>query len=297
MSPTLLCIPNVSEGRRPEVVRKLAEAIESVDGVKLLDTHTDRDHNRSVFTFAGEPAKVSRAAFVLSEMAVGYIDVVAHKGVHPRVGAVDVIPFVPWKDATMADAVATAHGLGIEIAEYLAMPVYFYEMAAKSEERRSLSSIRRGGLDRLKEVITLDEWRPDAGPAILHPSGGAVVVGARGPLIAFNVNLVTNRVEIARQIARKIRERDGGFPAVRALGVYLESRKITQVTINLIDYKKTALRTVFEAVQKEAEALRVPILESELVGMIPREATFEGMKKAFKISNFTLNKIIENRLA
>ena len=294
---TLLCIPNVSEGRRPEVIEKLAAAISSVDGVTLLDTHTDRDHNRSVFTFAGEPQNVARAAFVLTETALALIDVTAHRGVHPRIGAVDVIPFVPWDGLPMQDAVDHSHHLGLEIAEKLLVPVYYYEQATKQGERKSLSSLRRGGLDRLREIITIDEGRPDAGPAALHPRGGAVVIGARGPLIAFNVNLVTNRLEIAQAIAKKIRERDGGLPGIRALGVPLESKKIVQVTINITDYQKTSVKAVFAAVQKEAAALGVPILESELVGMIPKDATFEGMKKALKISNFALNKIIEHRLS
>jgi glutamate formiminotransferase len=296
MPPVLICIPNVSEGRRITLIDNLAAAIQSVEEVRLLDTHSDPDHNRSVFTFAGPPESVKRAAYVLTEAALATIDISKHYGVHPKIGAIDVIPFVPWKDMTMAEAVSHAHELGKDIAEKLEVPVYFYEQAARLESRRSLSSLRRGGLDKLKEIIQTADGAPDAGPGSVHPRAGAVVVGARGPLIAFNVNLVTNQLEIAQQIATKIRERDGGFPGVRALGVPLESRKITQVTVNITDYQKAPLKDVVAAVFAEAEALRVPVLESELVGMIPKAATFEGMKKALKISNFTLSKILENAL-
>lgn len=296
MPPVLLCIPNVSEGRRITVVENLAAAIQSVEGVKLLDTHMDEDHNRSVFTFAGAPDSVRRAAYVLTEAALATVDVMSHRGVHPKIGAIDVIPFVPYQGVSMAEAVETAHKLGHDLARNFEIPVYFYEQAAKSESRRSLAGLRRGGLDKLKEIIETAGGAPDAGPAALHPRAGAVVVGARGPLIAFNVNLVTNQLDIAQQIAKKIRERDGGFPGVRALGVPLESRKITQVTMNITDYTKASLKDVVESVFREAEALRVPVLESELVGMIPKAATFEGMKKALRITNFTLAKILENAL-
>ncbi|MDD5234492.1 MAG: glutamate formimidoyltransferase [Syntrophales bacterium] len=291
------CVPNFSEGKEKAVIARLEEAVCAVAGVKLLDTCVDPDHNRTVLTFIGDPDSVVAGAEAAGAAAIELIDMCAHTGAHPRIGAADVVPFVPLRGARMADAVEAAHRFGRSFGERYGTPVYFYGEAALVPERRELPFIRRGGYERLKERIYLPEWEPDAGPHTFNPRCGAVAVGAREPLIAFNVNLASDNLEVAKKTAGRIREANGGLPCVRAIGVRLRTRGIVQVSINLINYKITPLRTVFQAVRNCAAEDGVEILESELVGLAPEGALSEADAAELLIANFTPDKIIERHLA
>lgn len=291
------CVPNFSEGRRPEVIDKIISAITSVKGVTLLDREMDKSHNRSVITFVGEATAVKHAAFAATQKAMELIDLNKHEGEHPRMGATDVIPFIPLEGNTMADCVKLAKELGKEIADKLQIPVYLYEEAATVPERKSLAYIRQGEFEGIREEIgKTPERKPDFGPEKIHPTAGATVVGARVFLIAYNINLNTPDVKIAKQIAKTIRESSGGLPAVRALGIFLSDKKLAQVTMNLINYKKTGLKTVFAAVKKEAEKLGVSVMESELIGLLPAEALAGISPKELLMVNFKDELVIENKL-
>lgn len=291
------CVPNFSEGKRPEVIDKIIGAITSVQGVRLLDREMDRSHNRSVLTFVGEPNPVKEAAFRATQKAMELIDLRYHEGEHPRIGATDVIPFIPLEGNTMNDCVKLARELGGEIGRQLQIPVYLYEEAATIPERKSLADIRRGEFEGLREEIGRNPARrPDFGPEKIHPTAGATVVGARFFLVAYNINLNTVDIQIAKRIAKTIRESSGGLPAVRALGVFLSDKNIAQVTMNLVNYKKTGLKTVFEAVKKEAQKLGTSVKESELIGLVPAEALNDASPQELLMTNFKDDMIIENKL-
>jgi glutamate formiminotransferase len=292
----LECVPNVSEGRRPDVVARLVEAVTSVDGVRLLDVSSDPDHNRSVLTLAGEPDPLHHALLALYEAALAEIDLNHHGGVHPRVGAVDVAPFVPLGDTPMETAVAAARRLAPEVAARFGLPVYLYEQAAQREERRALSVIRRGGFEGFAAKIMDPAWIPDYGPARIHPSGGVTVIGARFFLIAFNAVLETGDVEVARAIARRVRESGGGLPAVRAMGVHLASRGRAQVSMNLVDYRRTPVLAALDRVRREAEALGTRVLESEVIGLMPEEAVLGVVRDALQLPRLSGRQVLENRL-
>jgi len=277
------CVPNISEGRDEEVVRQIFAVLK---GVEVKNIHVDPDHNRSVVTFFGTPQNVEKAAFNMTLTAMQLLDIDKHEGVHPYIGVVDVIPFIPYKNAVMKDAVSIAHSLGKKLWKKLKLPVYYYGSAAKVPERTDLPYVRKGGYPALKNEIHLDARIPDEGKG-LHITAGAVAVGARNFLIAFNVNLNTQDVAIAQSIAKNIREKHGGLKGVRALGLPLKSRDLTQVSINLVDHKETPLKRVFEWVSKWAYEYKVEIVESEIVGMIPREAVFLNMENLLKIRNFS----------
>jgi glutamate formiminotransferase / 5-formyltetrahydrofolate cyclo-ligase len=268
----LECVPNVSEGRRPEVVARLAAAAASAPGARLLDASSDPDHNRSVLTLAGEAEGLQAALLALYEAALAEIDLTRHQGVHPRVGAVDVVPFVPLGDTPMAAAVAAAERLASEVARRFGLPVYLYERAARRPGRKALADIRRGGFESFAGKIADPAWAPDFGPARVHPTAGVTVIGARFFLIAFNAVLETPDVAVARAIARKVRESGGGLPAVRAMGVHLASRGRAQVSMNLVDYRRTSMLCALERVRAEAEASGTRILDCEVVGLVPEEA-------------------------
>jgi glutamate formiminotransferase len=268
----LECVPNVSEGRRPEVVARLAAAAASAPGARLLDVSSDPNHNRSVLTLAGGPEGLHRALLALYAAALAEIDLNGHAGVHPRVGAVDVAPFVPLGDTPMAAAVAAAERLAAEVARRFDLPVYLYERAARRPERTRLADIRRGGLEGLAERISDPAWAPDFGPARVHPTAGATVIGARFFLIAFNAVLATGDVAVARAVARRVRESGGGLPAVRAMGVHLASRGLAQVSMNLVDYRRTPVLRALRRVEEEAAALGTRVVETEVVGLVPAAA-------------------------
>jgi glutamate formiminotransferase len=281
----LECVPNVSESRRPEVVARLAAAA-SPPGVRLLDVSSDPDHNRSVFTLTGSAEALHRGLLALYEVALAEIDLTRHTGVHPRVGAVDVVPFVPLGDTPMEIAVAAAERLGREVAERFALPVYLYERAARRPERRLLADVRRGGFEGLAEKMVREEWAPDFGPARPHPTAGATVIGARFFLIAFNAVLDTADVVVAKAVARRIRESGGGLPAVRALGVYLASRGRAQVSMNLVDFRRTPVLTALDRVRREAEALGARVVETEVIGLLPEEAVLGVVRDALQLPGF-----------
>jgi glutamate formiminotransferase len=291
----LECVPNVSEGRRPEVVARLAAAAASVPGARLLDVSSDPDHNRSVLTLAGEADALHRALLALYAAALAEIDLTRHQGVHPRVGAVDVAPFVPLGDTPMEAAVAAAERLAREVAERFALPVYLYERAARRPERRLLADIRRGGFEGFAAKIADPAWAPDFGPPRVHPTAGVTVIGARFFLIAFNAVLDTADVAVARAVARRVREAGGGLPAVRAMGVYLAGRGRAQVSMNLIDFRRTSILTALDRVRREAAALGAAVTDTEVVGLLPEEAVFGVVRDALQLPGFGGDKVLEGK--
>jgi glutamate formiminotransferase len=290
------CIPNVSEGRRPDVVAAMAEAIRRVPGVRLLDVSSDAAHNRSVFTLAGDAAGVEQAVMALFERAVADLDLRTHRGEHPRLGAVDVVPFVPIEGATMADCVALARKTGAAIADRFHVPVYLYEEAATSPARKNLEDVRRGEFEGLAAKMASAGWAPDFGPASPHASAGASVVGARMPLIAYNINLATDRLDVAKKIAAAIRQSSGGFRYVKAAGFKLEDRGIVQVSMNLTNFEKTPMFRVFETVKREAARYGVSILESQIVGLVPSAALAAAAEFYLQLEGFKADQVLENRL-
>src|SRR5262245_8407374 len=290
------CIPNVSEGRRTDVVERMADAVRAVPGVRLLDHSSDASHNRSVFTFVGDAAGVAAAVMALFERAVADIDLRTHKGEHPRTGAVDVVPFVPIADVTMAECVALAKNVGAAVAERFRVPVYLYEDASSNPLRKNLEDIRRGEFEGLDAKMKSDGWAPDFGPNAPHPSAGASVVGARMALIAYNINLATDRLDVAKKIAAAIRHSSGGFRFVKAAGFRLEDRGVVQVSMNLTNYEKTPIFRVFETVKREAERYGVQVLESEIVGLIPSAALLSAAEFYLQIEGFKPDQVLENKL-
>ncbi len=292
--PLIECIPNFSEARRPEVVDRIVAAVESVPEVKLLDRSSDLDHNRTVLTFAGSPSAVEEAAFRAIKTAAELIDLNQHKGEHPRIGATDVVPFVPLKDASMDDCITIAKRLGARVGEELKIPVYLYEAAAARPERANLENIRKGQYEILKNEIRSDPSRaPDYGPAKLGPAG-ATVIGARNPLIAFNVYLNTADVEIAKKIAKAIRFSSGGFKNVKALGLLVEGR--AQVSMNLTDFHETPVARAVEMIRREAARYGVGIRQSELIGLMPQEALTDAAMWYLQLDGFDKAQILESRL-
>ena len=289
-------IPNVSEGRRLEVVERLADAIRRTPGVRLLDYSSDASHNRSVFTLVGDREGVKHATLALFEQAIAAIDLRTHRGEHPRLGAVDVVPFVPIEGVTMPECVALAKEVGAAVAERFAVPVFLYEEASSNPARKNLEDIRRGEFEGLARKMQAAEWAPDFGPTSPHPSAGASVVGARMPLIAYNINLNTNRLDVARKIAAAIRHSSGGLRHVKAAGFMLEDRGIAQVSMNLTNYQKTPIFRVFEIVKREAERYGVSILESEIVGLVPSAALLSAAEFYLQIERFGPDQILENKL-
>ncbi len=297
MAEIVECVPNFSEGRRKEVVDAIAGAIASVPRVRLLDREMDPNHNRCVITFVGDRASVAEGALAGARKAVELIDMNAHHGEHPRIGALDVCPFVPVAGVTMDDCVAIARSVGKRIADELQVPVYLYEAAATRPDRKDLPNVRRGEYEGLRtEIETNPERKPDFGPSKMHPTAGATVVGARPILIAWNVNLATKDVHVAKRIAKAIRESDGGLPAVRAKGFDLTDRGLVQVSMNMIDYHTTSLLRVFEEIRKLAAAEGVDIAESEVVGLVPLEPLLEAAVARMQIAGFKRSQILETRL-
>ncbi|MBM3147850.1 MAG: glutamate formimidoyltransferase [Actinobacteria bacterium] len=293
-SPVLECIPNISEGRDPAVVDRVLAAVEAVDGVTVLDHMSDADHNRSVITFLGAPEAVLEGALALCRAAYQAIDMNTHSGAHPRFGAVDVLPLVPIRDLSMDDAAEYAHRLGRSIGE-LGVPVFFYEAAALSPERRNLAEVRRGQYEGLAERFAGGE-RPDAGPAELNPRTGAVAVGARPPLIAFNVNLGSDDLVLARRIADAVRSRTGGYECVKGMGVALPDKGQVQVSMNLTDFTRTPIHRVVETIRSEAARHGVPIVACELIGLAPLAAFEEVVRHYLQTPDFTSEQVIETHL-
>lgn len=297
MEQIVECVPNFSEGRKPETVGALVAAVRAVSNVYLLDEEMDADHHRSVLTFAGDPDAVSEAAFQCTRVATSLIDLRHHQGGHPRIGATDVIPFVPIRGVTMEDCVGLATRLGARIGRELHVPVFLYERAALHPERTNLEVIRRGGLEGLaSRMETEAAWAPDFGPSQLHPSAGATVVGARPPLIAYNVNLRTDDIGLAKRIAKTVRSSSGGLRSVKAIGVELSSRRLVQVSMNLTNYEDTPIHVAFEAVRHEAEQHGVQIAGSEVIGLVPREALIHVAESYLRLERFDRSQVLETRL-
>jgi len=289
------CVPNFSEGRIKEIIDQIVEALASVEGVRVLDVQSDADHNRSVVTMVGESEAVEEAAFRGIERAARLIDMDQHQGEHPRMGATDVVPFVPIAGMTMADCVEMARRLGERVGRRLSIPVYLYEEAATRPERRNLADVRRGEYERLKVEIEADPHRaPDFGPARMGKAG-ATAIGARPPLIAFNVYLNTDDLAIAKAIARAVRHSSGGLRHVKALGLLVEG--CAQVSMNLTDYRRTPIQRVVEMIRREAARYGVSIVSSEMVGLIPNEALVDVARFYLQLDDFSPDQILENRLA
>ena len=290
------CVPNISEGRNTAWVDALVSSLQAIPHLGILDSTSDPSHHRSVLTLAGSDAAIARAVTAISERAVRDIDLRQHRGAHPRVGAVDVVPIIPLRETTMTEAVALARAIGADLARRFDLPIYLYEAASFDPARRRLEVIRRGQFEGLAAKMASPDWRPDYGPAAPHPSAGATIVGARPFLIAFNVNLATTDVEAARRIARSVRESSGGLPCVKALGLWLEERGIAQVSMNLTDFTRTGVETAVQAVYRLAAEERVEVLESELIGLIPAAALAGTTPARLGLPAFSEDQIIETRL-
>ncbi|ABR31027.1 glutamate formiminotransferase [Thermosipho melanesiensis] len=289
-------VPNFSEGRDEEKVIKIIEAAQKYEKVKILDWSMDHDHNRSVVTLIGEPNEIENALFDMVKVATELIDLRTHKGEHPRMGATDVIPFIPVMNTKMEECIEISKRLGERIGNELNIPVYLYEKSATSPERENLSKIRKGEFEGFFEKIKDPKWKPDYGPSEVHPSAGVVAVGAREYLIAFNVNLGTDNIEIADKIAKAVRHISGGFRYVKAMGVELKEKGIVQVSMNLTNYKKSPIFRVFEAIKREAQRYGVPVINSEIIGMIPLKAAIEAMKWYIQLDDFDESRVIENKI-
>ena len=290
------CVPNFSEGRDLGKIEKIIEPFRARQGVKLLDYSNDEDHNRLVVTVVGEPEALKAALLEAVGQAVALIDLNRHVGQHPRMGAVDVIPFIPIKGCTMDEAIALSKEVGEQIATLYQVPVFLYEKSATAPHRENLAAVRKGEFEGMAEKIKLAEWQPDFGPAERHPTAGTVAVGARMPLVAYNVNLGTADLNIASDIARKIRFIGGGLRYCKAMGVELKERGIVQVSINMTDYTRTALYRAFELVKIEARRYGVAVVGSEIIGLVPMEALIDTASFYLGLEKFSMNQVVEARI-
>jgi len=297
MAKIIECIPNFSEGRVVDSVEKLAKVARSIRGVSLLDYSSDLSHNRSVFTLIGDPKGVAEVAFELCKKAAELIDMTKHSGEHPRMGATDVIPFVPIRDATIEECIEISEQVARRIWLELGIPSFLYEYSASVEGRRNLADIRKGQFEGMPDKLLQDEWEPDYGERKIHPTAGITAIGARPPLIAYNVNLDTSNIEIANIIAHKIRGSSGGFKACKAIGIKLDDRNIAQVSMNMVNTEITPLYEVFEAIKHEAKCYGIKILGSELIGLASAKALIDCTEYYLQIENFNYNKqVLENHL-
>ncbi len=289
-------VPNFSEGRNGGVIDAILDETRKLDNVWILDRSSDEDHNRSVITLAGEPEKVIEALFLMTKKATELIDLTKHSGEHPRMGATDVIPLVPIANVTVEECVELSQIIGKRIGDELGIPVYLYEHSATSAQRKNLSRIRKGEFEGFHSKIQDPEWKPDFGPDDIHPSAGVTAVGCREFLIAFNINLGTDSIDIANKIAKAVRSVSGGFKFVKALGFELEKRGIVQVSMNLTNYKKSTIFRVFEVVKNEADRYGVPVVGSEIVGMVPLKAVTDVFDYYIKLERFSKEQVIEQKL-
>ncbi|MDF3004800.1 MAG: putative glutamate formimidoyltransferase [Oscillospiraceae bacterium] len=297
MAKLVECIPNFSEGRDQAIIDGLAEVAKSVPGCTLLDVQSDANHNRCVFTLVGSPEGVEEVAFLLCKKAAETIDMTKHEGAHPRMGATDVIPFVPTMDMTVEECVSISKRVAQRIWEELKIPSFLYEDSASSPDRVNLASVRKGQFEGMPEKLLQPEWAPDFGERKIHPTAGITAIGARMPLVAFNVNLGTSNVEIAKQIAKTIRGSSGGFKYCKAIGLMLEERNVAQVSMNMVNYEGTPLYRVFEVIRAEAQRWGVPIIGSEIVGLTPAKALVDCAEYYLKIENFDYKtQVMENHL-
>ena len=296
MNRIVECVPNFSEGRDLQKIDRIVAPFRGRQGVKLLDYSNDEDHNRLVVTVVGEPEPLRDAVLGAIGVAVELIDLNKHQGQHPRMGAVDVVPFIPIKNVTMEEAIALSKEVGGEVAKRYNLPVFLYEKSASAPHRENLAAVRKGEFEGMAEKIKLPEWQPDFGPAERHPTAGTVAVGARMPLVAYNINLNTPSLEIAHDIAKKIRFIGGGLRYCKAMGVELKDRGITQVSINMTDYTRTALYRAFELVRIEARRYGVSIVGSEIIGLVPMEALIDTASYYLGLENFLMQQVLEARI-
>lgn len=296
MGKLIECVPNFSEGRDLDKIERIVNPFRGKDGVKLLDYKRDEDHNRLVVTVVGEPQGVKNAVLEALGIAIELIDMTKHQGQHPRMGAIDVVPFIPIKNVSMTEAVELAREVAREASEKYSLPIFMYEKAATDPQRENLANIRKGEFEGMAQKIKLPEWKPDYGQAAIHPTAGATVVGARMPLVAFNVNLNTNNMDIANKIAKNVRFLNGGLRYCKAIGIELKDRGIVQISMNMTDYTKTALYRAFELVRIEAARYGVSIAGSEVIGLLPMEALIDTAVYYLGIEDFSMEQILENRL-
>ena len=296
MNRIMECVPNFSEGRDKAKVEQIADAFRGKEGVKLLDYSSDADHNRSVITVIGEPEALKTAVIDAVGRAVKLIDLTQHSGQHPRMGAVDVVPFIPIRNVTMEAAVALSKEVAEAVGNQFQLPVFLYEKSATATHRENLATVRKGEFEGLHEKMLLPEWVPDFGPYAPHPTAGAVAIGARMPLVAYNVNLGTADLEIATAIAKKVRFVGGGLRYCKAMGVTLEERGITQVSMNLTDYTKTAIYRAHELVRIEAQRYGVPVVGAEVIGLVPMEALVDAAAYYLGLENFSMSQVLEAKL-
>lgn len=296
MNRIMECVPNFSEGRDLQKIDKIVAPFRGKQGVKLLDYSNDEDHNRLVVTVVGEPEPLRDAVLEAIGVAVQLIDLNKHRGQHPRMGAVDVVPFIPIKGVTMEEAIALSREVGEAVAERYGVPVFLYEKSASAPHRENLAAVRKGEFEGMAEKIKQPEWQPDFGPAERHATAGTVAIGARMPLVAYNINLNTPSLEIAHDIAKKIRFIGGGLRYCKAMGVELKDRGITQVSINMTDYTRTALYRAFELVRIEARRYGVSIVGSEIIGLVPMEALIDTASYYLGLENFSMQQVLEARI-
>ncbi|MBW2095792.1 MAG: glutamate formimidoyltransferase [Deltaproteobacteria bacterium] len=290
------CVPNFSEGRDQQKMETIVEPFRTVEGVTLLDYQSDKDHNRMVVTVVGEPEPLKEAVIAAVGKAVELIDLRKHEGQHPRMGAVDVVPFIPIRNVDMAEAIELSKEVAARVSKDFDLPVFLYEESATAPHRKNLASIRKGQFEGMAEKMTLSEWRPDFGPTTIHPSAGATAMGARMPLVAFNVNLDTPNLEIADSIARKVRFISGGLRFCKAIGVELKDRGIVQVSMNMTDFTRTALYRSFELVKMEARQYGVNVVGSEIIGLVPMAALVDCAVYYLGIEDFSPDQVLESRL-
>jgi glutamate formiminotransferase len=296
MTKIVECVPNFSEGRNLERIEKIVQPFRAREGVKLLDYQRDEDHNRCVVTVVGEPEALKTAVLEAMGAAIAVIDMRAHKGQHPRMGAVDVVPFIPVKNMSMKEAIELSRQVAESVAQKFKLPIFLYEESATAVHRRNLADIRKGQFEGMPEKLKQAEWKPDFGPAEMHPSAGVTAVGARMALVAYNVNLGTSNLDIASDIARKVRHLSGGLRYCKAIGVELKHRGIVQVSINMTDYTKTALYSVFELIRIEAKRWGVAVVGSEIVGLVPMGALIDTAAYYLQLENFKTEQVLESRI-
>ncbi len=296
MKKIIECVPNFSEGRDLDKIDKIINPFRGKKDVKLLDYQRDKDHNRLVVTAIGEPVAMKQSVVEAMGVAIDLIDMRKHKGQHPRMGAIDVVPFIPVKNISMSEAIDFSKDIAREVAAKYALPVFLYEESATASERQNLAAIRKGQFEKMAEKIKAPEWKPDYGPGEIHPSAGVTAIGARMPLVAFNVNLGTDDMKIANAIAKNVRHISGGLRYCKAIGIALKERGIVQVSMNMTDYTKTSLYRSFELVRTEAKRCGINVIGSEIVGLVPLEALIDTAVYYMGIENFTMDQVLEARI-
>lgn len=296
MNKIIQCVPNFSEGRDLDKIEKIVNPFRGKDGVKLLDYSRDEDHNRVVVTVVGEPEPLKAAVLEAMGVAIEVIDMTQHQGQHPRMGAIDVVPFIPVKNVSMTEATELAKEVAKEASEKYGLPIFLYEKAASSPDRENLAKVRKGEFEGMAEKVKQPEWKPDFGPQDIHPTAGVTAVGARMPLVAFNVNLDTANLEIANKIAKNVRFLSGGLRYCKAIGIDLQERGITQVSMNMTDYSKTALYQSFEMIKMEARRYGVNVVGSEIIGLLPMAALVDTAVYYLGVEEFSMDQILETRI-